>query len=238
MTAIIFKGELVHGFDRNSVKEKFAQMEGLIPELAEEVFSGKTIVLKDELSDTDITDYFPSIVRLGMVVSLEESIPRNALYLDGIRQSYHNKVTGKKEQQNNVSYAPTPRFFSLKAKGRYGRLNFINASLNILVLNLIAIIIGGLLMEKSDTLGLIIYFCLLLPIFLLSLRVVVLRLQDINLPRVLVVIFFLSIGILGFILMVIPGTKGSNNYGCPSKRGNAIGLILMILFFLLIIFSS
>ena len=69
---IIFKGEILPGFDLDSVKREFAQLLRLNDEQARKLFAGKAVILKKELPLEKAEQYKQSFERRGIKVSLEQ----------------------------------------------------------------------------------------------------------------------------------------------------------------------
>ena len=122
-----------------------------------------------------------------------------------------------------------PSLFDSSIDGRYGRLNYINAMLVIGLMWVPVCIIAIILMQVLGTTGMVISLVLMLFLVVLNIRVTILRLHDVNLSGWFVILWVLFSGLMTLVLMIIPGTKGQNNYGAPSVQGNFIGLILYCL---------
>lgn len=69
--AVVFKGEVVEGFEREQVKAAFARLFGLGSERLEELFAHPFVVLKRGLSHADGTRYVEALRRIGAVATLE-----------------------------------------------------------------------------------------------------------------------------------------------------------------------
>jgi uncharacterized membrane protein YjgN (DUF898 family) len=69
--AVVFKGEVVEGFEREQVKAAFARLFGLGAERLEELFAHPFVVLKRGLSHADGTRYVEALRRIGAVATLE-----------------------------------------------------------------------------------------------------------------------------------------------------------------------
>ena len=255
---IIFKGNILPGFDLNTVKEEFARLERLPREVADSIFIGRPFVLRDQLTDTDISDYYPALASIGMDVVMEGSVPEGALSFAMVRQKYLQSIgssvaaAGYPANTQATSYdgdiMPIPKVFSFDFSGRFGRLNYINASLIMgAILLLPSSILFGImiLFATQEMIAVVVLVGLVLLVYtvfvaVLGSRLTVLRLHDLNKTGwlVLAIIFggailsiipFLSIipMVVNILLLAMPGTIGVNNYGPPTKQGHIAGLIIM-----------
>lgn len=177
----------------------------------------------------------------------------------------------------------SPPIWSYKLEGRYGRLNFINSIMVLFGIVVVpAVCLSAVLyylvvkfvyfsysFSSAMLSGLLVagLFALVVGIFyfLAYLRMVILRLHDLNLngacallvvgiPIIfstlqigflllgyrtfanIVALFSALISLATFVLLVaVPGTSGENKYGVPSVQGPFNGLIIMISLFVLYI---
>lgn len=135
--------------------------------------------------------------------------------------------------------APYVLYYSLN--GRFGRLHYLNSIWEIALLAL-PFLFSGLLIIMAFTFSfaeaLIFLSGLLLPFLLLLLRVIILRLHDLNRSAWWLIGLFLFFiptigiyigGMMLLLLAVSPGSSVINCYGAPSKKGSLMGLLLAIL---------
>ncbi len=140
-----------------------------------------------------------------------------------------------------------PPLFSKSFEGRYGRLNFANAYIVIISMQITAFIILFLL-EYTETIKktpsiLVIFLAIGWIVF--SARIYGLRLRDMNIsewfyapifviPFVMQLVFRMGLYSWLFHLSVlvlmlsIPGTRGQNKYGAVSRPGSPAGLIILV----------
>ena len=286
---IIFKGEILPGFDLDSVKREFAQLLRLNDEQARKLFAGKAVILKKELPLEKAEQYKQSFERRGIKVSLEQESktvevngftlalqPTEEQNTSESNDDYNNgkeqtsgagaKQTkakadadfgsnGESEQFNENYYAPggvnelysdedddvcveAPPIFSLSFEGRYGRCNFANAYL----LSAVAGFFAGIFMAFLPF-GILFGLIFMVVSIVYGVRLISLRLHDLNLSGwyfllVFVILILLAFG-RHFILFTLvyfaclislfayPGKPYSNNYGPPAEQGHPIGIILM-----------
>jgi uncharacterized membrane protein YhaH (DUF805 family) len=274
---ILFKGEILPGFDPDKVINDFALLEGINRELAAKVFSGEFFVLRDNLTKNDIAGYFPTLAKIGMNVYMEQTVPQGSLSFALMKADLTRPAPVQTVPTGQVSYAPTtqqslgvgfqarpqnsqpddvppPSWFAFGGQGRMGRLNYINANTILyLVVAIPAIILAVILvytMEQNISSGVVVsgillgILCLFLIIY--SIRYMVLRLHDLNLPGPWVILILainaITGGMTSFVvsicLMAIPGTLGVNKFGAPSRQGSIAGLIITIVGTVLLILTA
>ncbi len=293
---IVFKGELLSGFELPAVMDEMSKIMKLTDEQARKLFSGREITLKKGLSQSDGERYTHSFEKRGLKVSLlseqaaleasfgglslepvaekPKANPKpapeqaysnsNGLSFAGAQTNAggsgfgnNNNASHQADSQArpqtdanfNQSYYDTPDsqdgevdfadqvveapgFFEFSGDGRYGRLNYANATAawfgTYLAAILLTMIIGP--------------FALLLfiAIIIWSFRYMVLRLHDLDWSGWWCLLAFVPVAnlVLGLLLWFMPGTNGGNSYGPPSEQGHPVGAVLAVVFFLLILFVS
>ena len=152
-----------------------------------------------------------------------------------------------------------PSFFSFSLKGRYGRLNYLNAFVVYLLIaamfvGIVAVCwsLGGEFSRNQSTA----FYISFLVIFIATLRAKGLRLHDLDLsalwalPVVAIPTLFIAIelyqaGVLIFgplfillveiFFMALPGFEGENSYGAVPRIGKITGVY--IFFLIMVVFS-
>ena len=172
--------------------------------------------------------------------SEQQSDARNRQTDDGhFDDAYYHSTNSEQIQwvSDRDTYVDAPDIFSLSFEGRYGRLNYANAGWVAKVI----LVVGSLISIKHPLL-----LVILIPIFLVfSFRITALRLHDLNFPAWYsvpgllfpVILALAGVDVLATLLYVIfelllliyPGSEGSNNYGPRSEQGSAFGLVLICL---------
>ena len=249
---IIFKGDVLPGFDPEIVKEEFAHLERLPREVTDSIFIGRPFVLKDRLTDTDISDYFPTLARIGMDVAMVDNVSKDALSFDMVKQKYLQSMgvsagsyLGAVFSDYEVDVEPVsiPKVFSLNFSGRFGRLNYINATMMVFISFIPLAIFAGIAIVCADrmiigtVLSGLIAVAIWIMMMIFSVRNVILRLHDLNLTGWLALPLFIGnvipvislFAMVGYILLLaVPGTQGVNKYGPPTVKGHIAGLIVFI----------
>lgn len=117
-----------------------------------------------------------------------------------------------------------PGWFGLSTEGRLGRLSYLAGGLAVTAALLAAIIplaLGNMpiVMMMALAVG-----------FIFTVRLVVLRCHDVDWSgwwALLLLVPYVG-SAFSFILLVIPGTRGSNNYGDPPRAASALTVILAL----------
>lgn len=78
---IIFRGELLDGFNRDEVSQTAAQRLGLKPEQMDTIFSGQAVVLRKGLDKANAARYLGELRKIGMRAKVQEMtvVPRPAI---------------------------------------------------------------------------------------------------------------------------------------------------------------
>lgn len=126
------------------------------------------------------------------------------------------------EEDDQPALAVTPPFLGLSFDGRYGRLNFVNAT----SLFFVSFIIFTMVTSFIPFSFILTAAFFIAPVYFFV-RHLSLRLHDLNLPSIVSLLIWVPyVNILFLIaLLVIPGKKGSNDYGPPSEQGPIWGLL-------------
>lgn len=259
---LIFNGNILPGFDEKSVKEQVAKALKLPESQREAFFSGQEITLKKDLSLDEALRLKSQLEQLGLMIammssamanmylSLEKSQSEKAeavkraeepnLVAEQRRQAARDEYEARMAQQAEdeaVEVDKPPATFSLSLKGRYGRLNYLNAGLLAFALVVVLVIIWMIIVadprsldhsqeiENSSLLGLVGWLY-----SLFSLRFSILRLHDLNLSGWYLLIGFIPLigNLFSLYLLFAPGNEDSNDYGYPPREGSKFGLFGII----------
>ncbi|WP_137939857.1 DUF805 domain-containing protein [Chitinivorax sp. B] len=135
-----------------------------------------------------------------------------------------------------LEYRMTPPFFSFSMEGRYGRARFLAYQLAMYSLMMAGLVISMLL--GFGVLGVTAMISVLLATSVMSIRLTVLRLHDIDRTGKWALLLFLPpLSFFLFVfLIVVPGTEGDNDYGMEDEHPSIVvklcGGICGILFLL------
>ena len=206
---IIYKGEPLPGFDRETVKNNFLRLCRIPADQAERYFTGQEITLRKGLSQEQVQQLLPSLKKRGIKVYIKEENedsgfnplnnyaantphPQNTSRIHNsntntqsadVHQYYNHHATSTPESTED-NYVEPPPIFSKSLQGRYGRLNFANAHAAITGAFLLLVTISTLLRYFITTR---VSFFLLLFIFIswvvYSARAHALRLHDMNISE-------------------------------------------------------
>lgn len=125
--AVVFRGELVEGFQLEQVKASLAELFGLGAERLEQFFTHPQVVLKRGLSHADATHYQDTLRRIGAVVAIEPPVAGTAA--DG----------GTPAVADHAAAADEPRVLPFVFAGsgvEYFRIWIVNLLLSIITLGI------------------------------------------------------------------------------------------------------
>lgn len=266
---LIFTGKLLPGLDENSVKEKVAKALKLQHSQREAFFSGKEITLKKDLPLDEALRLKSQLEQAGLMMTLMSSTMAN-MYLsleisqkekaiaqqrteavdpaiEQRRESAKIEYEARMDQQAEdeaVWVDEPPALFSVSLTGRYGRLNYLNASIGAFIIVIVVIFLFGALFVSTTDLGrasavsgsmIMLLSAVIYP--LINLRFSILRLHDLNLSGWFLLLTFVPMigGIFSLYLLFAKGTEGRNDYGYQPREGSKIGFVGLGLIILLMI---
>lgn len=133
----------------------------------------------------------------------------------------------------------------LSPKGRIGRIRYLGHAMLAALAFMVAIMIVGAMSgllsdqpsEAMGAIGAVLFIGLYIAFFVVTFILMIRRLHDINRRgwySALMIIPIVNI-ILGFILLLVPGTAGANDYGPPPKPSGGGAAVVIALFFILFI---
>lgn len=256
---VIFEGKILPEQDINVVKGRVLKHLKVPVSQLDAFFSGQPVDLKKGASLSEATELRKKLGQLGLVVTVSavststlalsifpkevNRAERPINHTNDIPKALNVDVSTREEFSGEYDYAgyqqlsPIPKTFSIDVEGRFGRLNFLNAQLALLLaLSPLVILYFALLhfLKTSEySLLIIMTFSVIYVVF--SYRMVVLRLHDMNLSGWFVLLYALGrIPEFGWIIVLLftaflvlaPGKKGDNNYGAEPELGSKIGLLV------------
>ena len=231
---IVFDGALLPGVDITTAKLNLAALYKSEVAAIERLFTGKTVALKQGLSQTEAHTYLQALTKTGIDARIEAE-PSIELSLDDVQ--HHAPVSSQSVFADPESpYAPPratvgenlPQFGTLKpfgVEGRIGRLRYLAWTM---VLTLVMLGIGSVvaifaiaLISSDSTAGLIVggllVFFLCIAIAVVSIQISVQRLHDIGWSGWLWLLNLVPFvgSFFPFVIMCVPGTNIANRYGPP-----------------------
>jgi len=231
---IVFDGALLPGIDLTTAKQNLAALYKSDVAAVERLFSGKTVTLKQGLSQVEAQTYLQALSKTGINARIENESPIELNLTDA-----HEHLPAKTQPVfvDPVSpYAPPqasvgenlPAFSTLKpfsVEGRIGRLRYLAWTM---VLTLVMLGVGSALaifavalISADSSAGLIVGGLVALFLFIgvvvVSIQISVQRLHDIGWSGWLWLLNFVPFvgSLFPFVIMVIPGTNIANRYGPP-----------------------
>ena len=122
--------------------------------------------------------------------------------------------------------------------GRIGRMRLLAWNLVFSTIYMVAVVIMMLIAQSSPTLGITVSVALGIAYLILCIRISAQRLHDLNWSAWMLLLQLIPIAnlVLGLLMLLKPGTPGSNKYGPPppanSTAVNILGWICIILMIL------
>ena len=243
---IIYSGIILPGYNIEQVRPNISRLLKLTEESADVFFSGKRVLIKKDLTLEKALSIKETLEKNGLSIKLLEEDKIETLEIIPSSKPepiQHPPVQPKKfecSQKPNKIYLgeeDPPSFFNFSFDGRYGRLNYMNATWAILGVTLLASFVASFILTimNSKTLSFIGIAVIIILMQYYYIRAMALRFHDLNKTGWLSLLFlagFIPIigGIFNFALsiylMAAPGTHGDNDYGEQPKQGHIIGLIL------------
>ena len=256
---IIFDGALLPGVELTSAKQNLAALYKSEVAAVERLFSGKTVTLKQGLSQVEAQAYLQALTKTGIDARIESESPIELNLTDA-----HEHLPAKTQPVfvDPVSpYAPPqasvgeslPAFAELKpfsVEGRIGRLRYLAWTM---VLTLVMLGVGSALaifavalISADSTSGLIVgglvALILFIGIVVVSIQISVQRLHDIGWSGWLWLLNFVPFvgSLFPFVIMVIPGSNIANRYGPPPPPNSTAVKVLSSLWvvFIAIVFVA
>jgi uncharacterized membrane protein YhaH (DUF805 family) len=231
---IVFDGALLPGVDITTAKQNLAALYKSEVAAVERLFTGKTVTLKQDLSQADAQTYLQALTKTGIAARIE-SEPSIDLNLADAHE--HRPVSSQPVFADPSSpYAPPratvgealPQFATLKpfsVTGRIGRLRYLAWTM---ALTLVTLAVGSVLaifafaiISADSTAGLIlgglVAFILFIALAVVSIQFSVQRLHDIGWSGWLWLLNLVPFvgSFFPLVIMVVPGTNIANQYGAP-----------------------
>lgn len=240
--AIIFDGLLRPGVESTTARLNLAELFKTDVESIERLFTGRPVAVKHDLSHADAQTYLLALNNAGVEARIEAQ-QSAAFSLNEIQETAASDA-------NASPYAPPraavgeslPEFSTLKVftlRGRIGRLRLLAWTM---VLTLVVFAISGVLITvglgvaavsptAATVLGVLLGIALVIAFFWINIQISVQRLHDLGWSGWL---WFLHLvpfvgSIFPFLLLVLPGNTGANQYGPPPPRNSTAVKVLATL---------
>ncbi|MHC8290373.1 DUF805 domain-containing protein [Pseudomonas sp. XS1P51] len=249
---IVFDGALLPGVDVTTAKLNLAALYKSEVAAVERLFSGQTVTLKRDLSQTDAQTYLKALTKTGIDARIETE-PSIELNLSDVHD--HTPSSAPLTTDPESPYAPPrapvgealPAFAPLKAfsfEGRIGRLRYLawTMALTLVTLGVGAVLgVFGLALISTDSsagliLGGLVAFILIVALAFVSIQFSVQRLHDIGWSGwlwLLTLVPFVG-SFFPFVMMVVPGNDTANRYGAPPPPNTTAVKVLSALWLVFI----
>ncbi|MDR6925720.1 DUF805 domain-containing protein [Pseudomonas sp. BE134] len=256
---IVFDGALLPGVELTTAKQNLAALYKSKVAAVERLFSGKTVTLKQGLSQVEAQSYLQALTKTGINARIESESPIELSLTDAqehlpakAQPVFHDPVSPYAPPQASVG-ENLPAFSTLKpfsVEGRIGRLRYLAWTM---VLTLVMLGVGSALavfavalISADSSAGLIVgglvALILFIGIVVVSIQISVQRLHDIGWSGWLWLLNFVPFvgSLFPFVIMVIPGSNIANRYGPPPPPNSTAVKVLSSLWvvFIAIVFVA
>lgn len=250
---IVFDGALLPGVDVTTAKLNLAELYKSEVAAVERLFTGKTVTLKQGLSQIDAQTYLQALTKTGIDARIESE---SSIELNLADAHEHVPASSQSVFADPASpYAPPraavgeslPVFATLKpfsVEGRIGRLRYLAwamaLTLVMLAVGSIAAILAIAIISADSTAGLIIgglvAVILCIVIGVVSIQFSVQRLHDIGWSGWLWLLNLVPFvgSFFPFVIMAVPGTRIANQYGAPPPPNSTAVKVLASLWIVVI----
>ncbi|MHC8347533.1 DUF805 domain-containing protein [Pseudomonas sp. RT6P73] len=250
---IVFDGALLPGVDVTTAKQKLAELYKSEVAAVERLFTGKTVTLKQDLSQVDAQTYLQALKKTGIDARIESE---SSIELNLADAREHAPANSQPVFADPASpYAPPratvgeslPAYAPLKpfsVEGRIGRLRYLAWTM---VLTLIMLVVGSVValfafatISADSTAGLILgglaVFIRCIAAAIVSIQISVQRLHDIGWSGWLWLLNLVPFvgSFFPFVIMIAPGTNIANRYGAPPPPNTTAVKVLSSLWVVLI----
>lgn len=246
---IIFDGELMPDVSLEQAQNNLATLFKSSAERVSALFSGGAVVLKRDLAEQEARQYQQALENAGAKVRMEAQ-PAEGLSLEPMeelqpRADESQVVAEPQISSPTLSQTPASPYAPPRAQvssadsetgelkifgvtGRIGRLRYLAWSFVLMLLVMPVYMIGAGLMMASEVLGALVLGCVVIVAVVISIQIGVKRLHDIGWSGWLLLVTIIPLvgSIFSLIMLVAPGTPGSNTYGAPPPANSTAVLVL------------
>ncbi|WP_268798257.1 DUF805 domain-containing protein [Pseudomonas huanghezhanensis] len=241
---IVFEGELREGVEPQTAKLNLAQLFKSDVAAIDRLFYGRPVTVKRGLTHEEAERYLGALNGAGVQARIESEAPI-ALTLEEIEEPAVEQP--RFESSTSSPYAP-PRAAPASdwtgvgelnvftVQGRIGRLRYLAWSM---VLMLVALVVGALcmtIMNMSLIAGGLLGSIAVVALIVISIQIGAQRLHDAGWSAWLLLLNLVPFvgSFFPFLMMVVPGNNGANQYGAPQPPNSRSVKILASLWLVVI----
>ncbi|MCX7078985.1 MAG: DUF805 domain-containing protein [Pseudomonas sp.] len=243
---IVFDGALLPGVEITTAKLNLADLFKTDVSAIEQLFSGKPVALKRDLSQADAQTYLDALLKTGIDARIEAQQPIELSFTE-VHQPAADSASSSSDDES--PYSPPraavgealPEFSELKVfsvQGRIGRLRFLAWTLvSLLVAAAIAGVVAlSLLTGDHFVVGSLFCIVAVLAYLYVNITITVQRLHDLGWSGWL---WFLNLvplvgSVFPILITVMPGNTGANRYGAPPPPNSTAVKVLSSLWLVLL----
>lgn len=231
---IVFDGALLPGVDLTTAKLNLAALYKSEVAAVERLFTGKTVTLKQGLSQVEAQTYLQALTKTGIDARIESepSIDLNLAdaheHVPASRQPVFAEPASPYAPPQAIVGESLPAFATLKpfsVEGRIGRLRYLAWTMALILVTMgvvgAGISIGLSIIAMASTPGLVIGGLIAVAIgiafIVVSIQISVQRLHDLGWSGWLYLLTLVPFvgSLLPILLTVLPGNAAANQYGAP-----------------------
>ncbi len=240
---IVFEGQVRDGVDTEEAKANLARLFKSETAAVQKLFNGQPVSLKRGLPYEEAEHYIKALHEAGVEARIEPD-PAISLSMDEVNAQ--QRTSDPALLQAASPYAPprsdvatevfghsTLKVFSIQ--GRIGRLRYLAWSLVLSAAALAALSVGIIVMSQSLVGGGLLIAIIVLAFAVIGTQMGVQRLHDIGWSGWLLLLNLVPFvgSIFPFLMTVIPGNQGPNQYGAPQPPNSRAVKVLASLWLLM-----
>lgn len=235
---IVFEGQPRAGVEIEKAKLNLAHLFKSDASVVDKLFNGSPVVLKRGLAHEEALHYLDALHQAGVEANIEIDTPV-FLSLDDIHQpASHRSESSPYAPPNAPVIAVQQGFSELKVftiQGRIGRLRYLAWSLVLMVAVGIFAAICAALMTSSLIVGGLFGTVAVVGFFIVSVQIGAQRLHDAGWSAWLLLLNLVPVvgSLFPFVLVVVPGNLGANQYGPPQPPNSKAVKILACMWLLI-----
>ncbi|MDB6141290.1 MAG: hypothetical protein JWP80_334 [Pseudomonas sp.] len=244
---IVFEGTLRNGVEIETAKLNLAGLFKSEASVVDKLFGGQPVILKRGLSQEQAQRYLTALNQAGVEARIEAEHPTVNLNLDDIKPTSSFQAPTEPPSPYTPPQAAVgatlPEFAELKVftvQGRIGRLRYLAWSLVLFVAIVIVATVCAFLLTNSLVAGGLIITVAVVAFAIVSIQIGVQRLHDAGWSGWLLLINLVPFvgSLFPFLMMIVPGNVGVNQYGAPQPPNGKAVKILASMWLLVIVVST